>query len=75
MTLAEVEAILGPGDAILANEVPQSPFATKLDGSRQSIPVVYGQTVYRWDDGRFRRVLIGFQDGYVCSKWYWEPDL
>jgi hypothetical protein len=61
MTLAEVEAVLGPGERVTA--VPQM-------GVR---PVVGGDVFYRWaavPRGYPEMMYVGFCGGVVCDTWY-----
>src|SRR5262249_15487146 len=60
MTLAEVEAILGPG---------------KLDKGLQFLHgghVVRGDVFYRWTATELygEEFIVGFKDGVVVDKWY-----
>lgn len=60
MTIAEVEAVLGPGT--LVDSVPWS-------GSQ---PVVRGDVFYRWTATAVygEEAIVGFKDGAVVDKWY-----
>ena len=60
MTLAEVEAILGPGTQV--HSVPSYP----------SGPVVRGEVFYRWTATAVygEEAIVGFKDGVVVDKWY-----
>ena len=61
MTLAEVEAILGPGT--LVNDVPHYP---------GDVPVVRGDVFYRWTATQLygEEFIVGFKEGVVFDKWY-----
>jgi hypothetical protein len=75
MTRAEVEGIIGPGKEIQIGELPQ--FA---GGGTP----VSGDKFMRWtknpkdnERGLFlgTYILVGFENGVVRDKWYWEPNL
>jgi hypothetical protein len=61
MTLAEVEAILGPGT--LMTYVPQQP---------SSVPAVRGDIFYRWTATELygEEFIVEFKGGVVIDKWY-----
>jgi hypothetical protein len=70
MTVDEVEAILGRGKEIPRSEVPL------LGGPMR--PAVEGTSFYRWKDeanAMTPEIVLGFENGKVCNKWYWEPSL
>jgi hypothetical protein len=78
MTLGEVEAILGPGVEIPKSRLPETPDFTEPDPEKRSKPVVTGEQISRWSKGRIpgeTEIIIGFKDGRVCDKWFWEPSL
>jgi hypothetical protein len=61
MTLANVEAVLGPGKQVF--DVPRHP-----DG-----PVVQGDEFYQWDSntrGYPETILIGLKKGVVIDRYY-----
>ncbi len=66
MDLPQVEMILGPGTEITKGQVP------RMGGSQTG--VVLGTHFYRWTYKGICMVL-GFNNGKVCDKWYWEPSL
>jgi hypothetical protein len=61
MTLAEVEAILGPGT--LVKGVPEY---------QGDVPVVRGDVFYRWTATELsgEEFIVGFKGGVVFDKWY-----
>ncbi len=71
MTMREVESILGPGKRISKQEIPQTKDESRKVGTK---PVVFGDAYLRWDHDQ-ERIIIGFQDGKVVCKDYWEPSL
>lgn len=61
MTLAEVEAILGPGTLVEA--VPHT---------TGDVPLVRGDVFYRWTATQLygEEFIVGFKGGVVFDKWY-----
>lgn len=71
MTLNEVEAILGPGE----------------ESQVLIVPPIQGENIYEWNEWQKdwkpdglttparRSIYIGFRDGKVCDKHYFEPSL
>jgi hypothetical protein len=70
MTLEEVEAILGPGEEISRERVPQWAQNRKHDDGSLSNKVVEGDRFFRWDngDGISFGYFIGFKDNKVIEK-------
>ena len=62
MTLAEVEAVLGPG------QQREGPPQTR-DG-----PVIQGDEFYYWYGENGKEIYIGFRGGKVCDKWFWPAN-
>jgi hypothetical protein len=86
----EVEAILGPGIQLSLKEVPTAvvprpgvkvrkdrpggPWATQIDYPTEDKPAVQGERFLRWEsDGD--EVILGFKDGRVIDKYYWNCSL
>jgi hypothetical protein len=70
MTLSQVEAILGPGQRIEADRVPQG----TQEGN--SVPVVHGNEYFEWEIKEVGiEIVVALSNGKVCDKWYWEPSL
>lgn len=65
MTLAEAEAILGPG---VQAERP-------LEEQGRGL-VIHGDHFYRWSNFKCgQEIYLAFKNGKVCDKYYWEPSL
>lgn len=67
MTRAEVERLLGPGEKVSAS--PQLSY-----GGGDVRPAVVGDEIYLWTRGT-EKIWLGFQEGRVCTKYYWVPSL
>lgn len=71
MDLAQVESILGPGEAIISGQVPRVAV-----GPARMAPVVSGDEIFRWEDAHTGAcIVLGFSKGRVSDTWYWEPSL
>lgn len=71
MNLAQVESILGPGEAITSDQAPQVAV-----GPARMAPVVSGDEIFRWEDAHTAAcIVLGFSNGRVSDTWYWEPSL
>lgn len=68
MTQDEVVKIMGsPGTEIAAGDVPVYQTLN---------PVVTGSKILEWKkDSPTHRILVGFDDDKVVSKWQWFPEL
>jgi hypothetical protein len=96
MTVAEVEAILGPGTPVKQADVPQmvvpvnpadaeasrdrarraGVVPTARDYPTRNKPVVEGDSILIWEDANKQwRILVGFREGKVCEKDFWELSL
>jgi hypothetical protein len=90
MTLSEVETLIGPGTEIDRSSLPKThrlkagvhpnrvgPQVTVVDHDLfEIVPVVDGDVFHRWtENGGGSYVILGFRNGRVCDKWYWEPSL
>jgi hypothetical protein len=71
MTMSEVQALLGKGE--VRAESPESSELDERTGKFVWKPIVTGVEVFLWEIPSQRRILVGFQDGRVCSKDFWEP--
>lgn len=83
MTLNDVESILGQGEDVSGR------FGAVKRGDKTyqwEVPhIVQGEKAYKWEEwsirsnGTFnykygeRTIYVGFQDGKVCDKDYWQP--
>jgi hypothetical protein len=63
MTQAEVQSILGEGKPLKKSEVPHM-------GRSQ---VVSGDEFLKWDAPGNVEIIVGFVNGLVSDKYYWEP--
>jgi hypothetical protein len=63
---SEVEARLGNGKKVATGP------GKVVDGT--VVPVVEGDDIYKWEAGDVY-LLIGFRNGKVFGKYFWEPDL
>lgn len=74
MTREQVEALLGSaGEEV--KTIPQFPaYIHPPDVPPGWTGVVWGDTFVRWQSGD-RDIHIGFSEGRVTSKHYWEPSL
>jgi hypothetical protein len=67
MTLAELEAVLGPG------QPEEAPPGTP-DWKGGSVPLVRGDEFYVWEHGGLE-IWVGLRGGKVCDKWFDAPSL
>jgi hypothetical protein len=76
MRLEEVENLLGcHGDEVSSTSVTRVPAYAKLPESPTGwYGVVWGDRFFLWKSGHCK-VFVGVTDGWVTSKWYWEPSL
>jgi hypothetical protein len=70
MTLAEVEAIMGPGQRISREYVPRVPPYVKPQQGGDFATVVDGDEFYEWNYLRTNgpAIYVGFRDGKVSDK-------
>lgn len=73
MTLLELEQLLGPGQEISRQEVPQSPDYSEPDLEKQWKPVVNGDRFFRWKDDDGREIIVSLVNDRVSEKRYSEP--
>lgn len=68
---------VNPEDARAADErarkLGQSPPTTREYPTRHK-PLVEGDYILRWTNSHGERILVGFRDGKVCEKDYYDPN-
>jgi hypothetical protein len=75
MSLQDVEEILGHGDVLDKEKVPKTPDFSKPKDNRL-VAVVNGDQFYIWHDRqKYSNIILGFVDGRVFDKRFWEPSL
>lgn len=74
MSREQVAGLLrSSGDEV--KSIPEFPPYVRLDGAPPGwTGVVWGDTFVRWKSGD-RDIHVGFTEGRVTSKCYWEPSL
>jgi hypothetical protein len=74
MSREQVAELLGsPGEE--TESIPGHPPYVHLPGAPPGwTGVVWGDTFVHWEDGG-RDIYVGFAEGRVTSKFYWEPSL
>jgi hypothetical protein len=68
MSLEQVEARLGPGRLLEAEEIPQTPTYAVSEKAAKFRPVIIGAKVYRWELDSLT-IFVGFDSGQLCDKW------
>jgi hypothetical protein len=72
MTLEEVEILLGK-KGVETVDVPGIVDWEQPEASPKRVKaVVTAEKILRWEEGS-RYILVGFDNGLVTGKWYWEP--
>jgi hypothetical protein len=74
MNREQVAALLGsPGEE--TKSIPEFPAYVQLPGAPPGwTGVVWGDKFVHWQSGN-REIYVGFAEGRVTSKHYWEPSL
>lgn len=74
MSREQVAKLLGsPGEE--TKSIPgHPPYVQKPGYPPGWTGVVWGDTFIHWQDG-YRDIYVGFVEGRVASKWYYEPSL
>jgi hypothetical protein len=67
MTLAELEAILGPGQ-------PEEAPPGRPDWKGGTVPLLRGDEFYVWEHD-WLEIWVGLRGGKVCDKWFDAPSL
>jgi len=74
MSREQVIELLGSSGEVTQN-IPEFPPYVHLPGAPPGwTGVVWGDTFVHWRDGN-RDIYVGFSEGRVTSKDYWEPSL